>query len=124
VLTHIILIEDEATHALLFERIIKGRAPEVQVVVVRTGDQVVETLQRFREYDPLVLLDLNLPIMSGFEVLQQLHKLGEYPMERVVIVTTSDHSDDREIARQFGIKHYLVKPLNREAMNQVLAAYL
>ena len=58
----------------------------------------------------VVLLDLNLPIYSGFEVLQWLRQQPQYRDLTVVTFSSSGRDEDRERARQLGATDYLLKP--------------
>ena len=68
------------------------------------------------QYDA-VLLDLSMPEMSGFEVVEKLHSIG-YDLSKVVIVTalTLEHSDEK-ILTDSGIVHIVRKPF---AMNELV----
>lgn len=58
----------------------------------------------------LILLDINMPLMSGFEFLDHFSLLGLENV-RIFILTTSESSKDMEIADRHKIKGYLIKPL-------------
>jgi CheY-like chemotaxis protein len=61
----------------------------------------------------LVLLDLNMPVMNGFDFMEALNCLPYPKKERlnIVILTSSDNIIDIDRARAMGIQHYLVKSL-------------
>jgi two-component system, response regulator len=64
-------------------------------------------------YPALVLLDINMPLMSGFEVLRHIRAepcFAEIPV--VTMLTSSTHDRDREEARSVGANDYLIKPSN------------
>ncbi|PTY07668.1 two-component system response regulator [Opitutaceae bacterium EW11] len=58
----------------------------------------------------LVILDLNLPILSGFEVLQWLRRRPEYAQTHVVVFSSSGRPEDREKATSLGATEYVMKP--------------
>jgi CheY-like chemotaxis protein len=62
----------------------------------------------------MVLLDINMPLMNGWEMLSALKELGlgQFIRERVVMLSSSRHMRDLETAKSFGVKGFLVKPLN------------
>ena len=62
----------------------------------------------------LIFLDINMPTMSGWEMLTRLEALPNYRDIHVVIVTSSIDSTDKKTANRFGqIIDYMIKPLNR-----------
>ena len=70
----------------------------------------------------LILLDINMPDMNGFQLLERLTELGygESITKKVVILTSSLNRADRETAKIFGVKGFLNKPLTIEAAATLL----
>jgi len=64
----------------------------------------------------LVLLDLHLPGLSGFEVLRWLRQQPQFQSLPVVILTASDREADKAQAQQLGANEYIVKPINLVAV--------
>jgi CheY-like chemotaxis protein len=62
----------------------------------------------------IVLLDLHLPLMSGFEVLAAIRSLPEYINLPVVMFSASSRRDDRRRANQLGANGYITKPFSNE----------
>ena len=62
----------------------------------------------------MVILDLNLPKLSGFEVLSQMKNRNELSKVPVVVVTGSLNKDDEIRARNMGVTNYLLKPAGGE----------
>jgi DNA-binding response OmpR family regulator len=58
----------------------------------------------------LVILDLNLPKVSGFEVLERIRKQALHQDLDVIILSSSDASSDRERAQKLGVREYFHKP--------------
>jgi CheY-like chemotaxis protein len=58
----------------------------------------------------LVLLDLNLPLTSGFEVLQWLRKQSELECMPVIVFSSSGRPEDRQKAHELGANQYVLKP--------------
>lgn len=62
----------------------------------------------------MILVDLNMPLLNGFDFIKALQSL-DFPEKEsigIVILTSSEEAEDLERARSLGIDHYLVKPLN------------
>jgi DNA-binding response OmpR family regulator len=113
---HILLVEDEAQmRSMLIDNLeFEGFA----VTAVATG---AEALQAFRDKQfELLLLDLMLPDMSGFDVCQQLRESGiRVP---IVVLTARNHERDRVRGLDLGADDYLSKPFSvRELLARVRA---
>lgn len=68
----------------------------------------------------VVLLDLNMPRMNGIELLAEIRADRTLAPTPVFVLTTSDRSADVERAFQYNVAGYIVKPLDRSAMTEVL----
>lgn len=116
--SHILLVEDNEDDALLLTRALRAAEIRNPVQVVTDGEQAVQYLQgagRFsdRKQYPLpglILLDLKLPRISGFEVLQWIQKQTALPQLVVVVLSSSGETRDINMAYRFGARSYLVKP--------------
>jgi CheY-like chemotaxis protein len=124
----LLVIEDEPDDRFLIERALaKARiANPVQMVV--DGDEAVAYLSgegRFadRTANPLpilVLLDLKLPRRSGLEVLEWIRSTPHVRRIPVVVLTSSADSADVQRAYDRGANSYLVKPVEFEALHQMI----
>lgn len=88
-----------------------------------------EALQLFNDYylgasilPDIILLDLNMPIMDGFEFLEIFRglKLPNKERVKIIIVTSSSNPDDIRRVKNFGINQYIQKPLTREDFLEAL----
>lgn len=70
----------------------------------------------------LLLLDLNMPIKNGFEVLRWIRRHPKLKTLRVVIVTGSNMENDRASAQELGVTGYVVKPTGTAALVEILQA--
>lgn len=70
----------------------------------------------------IVLLDLNMPIMGGFDFLQAFQDLDIPNKEKIlfIIITSYDAQDNINRAKSFGIKHFLVKPVSAEMIKSAI----
>ena len=111
----VLLVEDDEDHVFLIRRALADLAgAEVAVEVAGDGEQAVERLARFR-FSPggppqLVLLDLKMPRMDGLEVLRRIRADEAAARLPVVVLTSSEHQDDREEALRLGATWFVCKP--------------
>jgi PAS domain S-box-containing protein len=90
---------------------------------VRVARSGAEALAAFPDYDPaVVLLDIGMPGMDGYEVARRIRKL--YPQKRTAIVALTGwgQEKDRRQAREAGIDHHLIKPADIETLRSLLAS--
>jgi CheY-like chemotaxis protein len=122
----IVMIEDDEGHARLIEKNIRRAGIANPIRHFTDGGSALHYL--FDDPDgpsrtgpALILLDLNLPDMSGTDILVQIKAEGS-PLRRapVVVLTTTD--DQREIQRCYdlGCNVYITKPLNYESFAQAI----
>lgn len=93
----VLVVEDTPMHAKLIEKALEKFGVS-RVVVATTGEEAIRVLARGRDtndFKPdLVLLDLHLPGLSGFEVLQLMRSVAAFRHTPVVILTSSDVQSD------------------------------
>jgi DNA-binding response OmpR family regulator len=118
----IIMIEDDEGHARLIERNIRRSGVNNEIIPFSNGADAIKYLfgaddsgLAHRERALLILLDLNLPDMSGIDVLRRVKENSHLKSALVVILTTAD--DSREIRRcyELGCNVYITKPVNYES---------
>jgi CheY-like chemotaxis protein len=85
------------------------------------GEEALEIIAAEPEID-LVLLDINMPKMNGFEVLRELGARGLFPALRVIVVTTEGREEDATRGLAAGAATYLTKPFRAEEVRAAIAA--
>ena len=120
----VLLIEDDPDHFQLISSCIeKATAPRVQTKIVHRADGV-DALNYLSEHadqlPQLIVLDLNLPGMSGHEVLQAIKTSHPLRLIPVVVLTTSLSEDDRRQALELQANSVLTKSLNYVEFKQML----
>jgi CheY-like chemotaxis protein len=111
----IVMIEDDEGHARLIERNIRRAGVNNEIVPFMNGTDALAYLfgpQNHPSRHLLILLDLNLPDMTGIDILAKLKSDPHLKRSPVVVLTTTD--DEREIKRCYdlGANVYITKPVN------------
>jgi len=118
----IIMIEDDEGHARLIERNIRRSGVNNEIVPFTNGTDAVKYLfgddssgvvQKGRAL--LILLDLNLPDMTGIEILRMVKENKFLKSAPVVILTTTDDSQEIKRCYELGCNVYITKPVNYES---------
>lgn len=113
----ILVVEDDPGHARLIERNLRYSNIANTIVRLSDGQQALDYLFGEGEYvgtnysSVLVLLDLNLPVLDGFQVLERMRADERTKHIPVIMVTSSD--DTRDISRcyELGCNVFLTKPV-------------
>lgn len=131
----ILLVEDNPDDVDLTLRALRKRQVRNEVVVARDGVEALEYLfgrasaaAGPAELPALVLLDLKLPRLDGFEVLRRLRAEEQTRLLQVVILTTSAEERDVRAGYGLGANSYIAKPVDYEqfldAVGQISAYWL
>jgi CheY-like chemotaxis protein len=127
----ILIAEDEDDEAFLLQRSLKKAAITNPTRRVKNGEEAIEYLagtgsfaDRAQHPLPLVvLLDLNMPKKSGFEVLAWIRAQPLFKALAVDILSGSSREEDIEKALQLGANLYLKKPISILDLDQLLQGY-
>lgn len=125
---HILLVEDNPDHAELLRRLFASYLVKNVFCHVEDGEQALAYLNREENYadearypyPDLILLDLRLPKVDGFEVLEQIKSSPKHRHIVVVILTSSQEDQDIQRAYQAYANSYLVKPFHPNEFMDVL----
>ena len=108
----ILLVEDDEFDAAQVKRILRELGVPNPQAHVWDGEAALEHVRQNASESPcVILLDLNLPGMGGFDVLRSLKDDVAVRDIPVVILTTSCAEDDRARSRDLGAAEYIIKPL-------------
>ncbi|WP_053076674.1 ATP-binding protein [Caenimonas sp. SL110] len=100
-----------------------GQILELLGADVRTARDGLEALATFQDYRPsVVLLDIGMPGMSGYEVAQAIRTRYPGDTTKLVALTGWGQDDDRRRARDAGFDHHMVKPADIAALEALLAS--
>jgi len=110
----IALVEDNPADAHLVERALHQTGEPVEVQILQDGREAIENITDGRNAYDLVLLDLNLPRCSGFEVLESLRRRNEFKTLPIIIMSGSADPADIERCYRAGCNSYVCKPSHLE----------
>ena len=109
----IMLIEDDRVDIMTVQRALKKNNISNPLFVARTGLEALSMLRGadgFEKISPLpelLLLDLNLPKMSGIEFLHELRNDPELKGLRIIVLTSSNEPKDRDAAYEYDVDDYI-----------------
>ncbi len=123
----ILLVEDNPGHARLIEKNLRRGNITNEIVTVTDGQAALDYLNSAHEKAKdghdlplLVLLDLNIPVLDGYQVLKHMKVDERTKRIPVVILTTTD--DPREVSRcyELGCNVYVTKPVDYEQFSEAI----
>jgi|ERR1035438_5856556 two-component system chemotaxis response regulator CheY len=116
-MTSALIVDDSKTVRMILTRLLK----EVGFQSFAQAGDGREALDRLRESKPeLVLVDWNMPVMSGFEFLVEMRSHREYDDVTVVMVTTESEMSQVASALEAGANEYVMKPFTKEVIQEKL----
>ena len=123
----ILLTEDDEGHATLVQRNLRRAGLEAEAVRLRDGQELLDYLYRqgaWQDRTPhqsvLILLDLNMPRLGGFEVLARLKDDDAVSHIPVFVLTTTDNPSELARCYTHGASACVVKPLDYGAFGEVV----
>jgi CheY-like chemotaxis protein len=123
----ILLVEDDPGHARLIEKNLRRSNIANQITAINDGQQAIDYLFKEGNYTSsahpsplLVLLDLNLPGLDGYQILERMKGNSKTKHIPVIMLTTTD--DLREVARCYslGCNVYITKPVDYEQFSEAI----
>ncbi len=124
----ILLVEDNRMDIELTLDAFKEAKLKNKIQVVTNGQEALNYLKRQGEYSDtekypmpdIILLDLKLPGIHGFEVLRQIKEIPVLKRIPIIILTSSSDQGDRAMSYDYGANSYLVKPVSFEGFLAVV----
>ncbi len=105
----ILVVDDQPVNTLLLGKMLK----QAGYIQVRSTNDSRQAINAYHEYEPdLVLLDLNMPYMDGFQVMEQLKAIEENSYAPVLVLTAQADEDNQLRALHSGAKDFLGKPFS------------
>lgn len=127
----ILLAEDDSNDVLLIQRAFKKSGLTYPLKTVSDGSECIDYLSGKDQYadralypEPyLLILDLKMPIIDGFGVLQWARQHPQWKRLLIVVLTSSDCQQDVDRAYELGANSYLLKPVSFEEMLQLVKRF-
>lgn len=123
---NVLLVDDDEVCNFLNTHLLQTAGIAKEIHSALNGKQAIDLLNNYymgsSAFPDVILLDLNMPIMDGFEFLEAFKRinLAEQKKVTIIIVTSSHNPNDLEKARQIGVTGYLTKPVTVESLMAIL----
>lgn len=121
------LMDDDATFNFIHAHLIKNSNPNAKIVDFTSPRSLLETFIKTpqAELPNHILLDINMPELNGFELLEKLSELEKFNRNPITVhvVSSTLNPEDKEQARTFGsVENVLNKPLSTQKISEIWAS--
>ncbi len=123
----ILLVEDDPGHARLIEKNLRRAGIANDIIVLGDGQQAVDYLLKqaaFRDDSSpppvLILLDLNMPVLDGYQVLRIIKSQERTKSIPVAVLTTTDNPQEVARCYELGCNVYITKPVDYAAFSEAI----
>ena len=122
---HVLLVDDDDIFNMLHGEVLKRLLPEVRIDVFKSGQEVLIYLETEPnvEFD-LMFLDIRMPVMGGFEVLESMASMEGDRFSNTRIYVLSSTLDDRDLQRAKEmplVTDFIGKPMSFDTLRSILA---
>jgi signal transduction histidine kinase/CheY-like chemotaxis protein len=117
----ILIVDDDVRNVFALTSVLESRGMEV--LFAENGKEGLEVLKRNEDID-LVLMDIMMPEMDGYETMKQLRKLRKFERLPVISLTAKAMPGDREKSITAGASDYITKPVDTEQLLSLMRVWL
>ncbi len=115
-----VIIEDEEAISMVIQVVLSHRG--ISTMKAHTGGEGLNIINR--EHPAVVLLDVRLPDMDGWDVCRQLKQSGNGTTPAVVFLTAATQEQDKQMARKVGGDYFIPKPFDIDKLVTVVKNFL
>jgi CheY-like chemotaxis protein len=126
----LLVVEDNEADFEVISLLLGEAGVSSLIIHCRTGEEALRYLSELQKKLPAeqtlpahVLLDLNLPGVSGLDVLMELRKGDRFALVPVTVLTTSSHPNDIDSCYRAGANSYLIKPVDFQRFQKMLSSF-
>lgn len=116
----ILLADDDRDDTEFFCEALAGIDQSIACNCIGNGLELLSKLEGMSEKPHLIFLDINMPVMNGWQCLKALKEDARYRTIPVIMISTSSHGREINIASDLGALCYFVKPHNFNELKRVL----
>ena len=117
----VLIVDDDMRNVFALSSLLEEKG--LQVVVGRDGIEGIEKLKNNKGIN-LVLMDIMMPEMDGYEAMREIRKLNKYKKLPIIALTAKAMQGDREKCIEAGANDYLTKPVDTDKLISLLRVWL
>jgi CheY-like chemotaxis protein len=123
---YVLYAEDDIDDRTLLEQIMETMPGPIDLIIMENGQEVLDYLHALPQSAPypcFILLDINMPVMDGYETLKRLKEDPRYHSIAVILYSTADYEQQEHRARQAGAKRYISKPFSVALIEKICISF-
>ena len=121
---NVLLVDDDKISNFINSKVLSRTGIVKELHTAMNGKEALDHINKSgTKWSPdVIFVDLNMPVMDGFQFIEAFSKLDHSKTDKVklVIVTSSEDPEDMARARSLGVKDYLVKPMKEADILRIL----
>lgn len=115
----ILVVDDSETNVFLLQKLLEEEGFDINYAY--SGKEALKLLKSETYF--LVLMDIMMPGIDGFDILKKLKETDELKSTPIIMVTARDDTESQDKALQMGASDYLTKPLNLQKLKDIIKKY-
>lgn len=121
---NVLIVDDDYISNFIADHLLNKLKVCNTVSFSRNGDEALTYLKETSEFPEMILLDINMPVMDGFEFIESFRKFNlDKRKTRIVIYTASFNKKDIEMLKSIGFNDFIIKPLTEEKLLHILKLF-
>lgn len=117
----ILVVDDDMRNVFALSSILEMNG--INVEIANDGIEALEKLKNMKKTD-LVLMDIMMPVMDGYEAIREIRKLNEFKDLSIIALTAKAMKGDRDSCLEAGANEYLSKPIDKNKLLSLLRVWL
>lgn len=112
------IVEDNKINMLLAKTLVKQILPNAEIIELQNGKEALEKTESVRP--DLILMDIQMPIMNGYESTAAIRKLPDSEHIPIIALTAGTVLGEKEKCIEFGMNDYIPKPIDKEILEKII----
>jgi PAS domain S-box-containing protein len=114
----IFIVEDNKINMLLAKTLIKNIVPNAQIFELENGEVALEKVKTL--LPDLILMDIQMPIMNGYDATVEIRKLPNTKHIPIIALTAGTVKGEKEKCIEYGMNDYIPKPIDKELLKRII----
>ncbi len=122
---NLLIIDDDDINIFIIRKIAEKTGFDINMVSKSNGQQaidyLIETMSKNEPFPKLILIDINMPVMNGWEFIEAYEKLNIQFEANLYILSSSVYENDIEKTKSYkSVKGFISKPLSKERLTELI----
>ena len=118
----VLIVEDNKINMLLAKTLVKRIISNCIIFEAKDGNEAVELYKK--EQPDVILMDIQMPIMNGYEAATEIRKIPKYQNVPIIALTAGILNGEREKCLEYGMNDYLSKPILAKDLQEMIQKWV